>query len=198
MLAPINSSQVLILQTLAKHPDGLTTAEVAKKSGMTPNAGNIGPVFDEVLKNYPESLHARKLVKVEKHEDGIRWRITKAGEKIAPTVKARKRADSLRVPPEVLNPAYLTFAKTRTYGIESYSTADLVELRGTLGEDYAEMNLEDLREQVTNQRKRGAYSDPKAKIRLAVERTIRDFGPDGAVHATLSAKQVEELRALIS
>lgn len=197
MIAPLNQSQVLILQCLAKFADGLTTPELAKKSGATVNSGTVGPVFDSAVENYPESLHARKLVRVEKREEGIVWKITAAGRKIAPTVKTRKRADTPRVPAEVLNPVVLNFAPTRTYGIEGYSLQDLAEIRNGLPAEFASMNLEDLREQITNQRKRGAYADPANKIITAVNRTIRDFGPEGTIKAILSAKQVEELRSLL-
>lgn len=197
MIAPLNQSQVLILQCLTKHADGLTTPELAKKSGATVNSGTVGPVFDTALKNYPSSLHARKLVKVEKREEGIVWKITAKGKQVAPTLKTRKRAETVRVPAEVLNPAVLKFAPTRTYGIEAYSLQDLTEIRETLPAEFAELNLEDLREQITNQRKRGAYADPANKIIMAVNRTIRDFGPDGSIKAILSAKQVEELRSLL-
>jgi hypothetical protein len=198
-VASLNAGQVLILQTLAKHPDGLSTAALAKKSGAAVNAGNIGPAFDTVLDKYPGSLYALKMVRPEKREDeGTVWVITKKGEAIAPKFKTLKRSGSVKVPAEVLNPVVLKFAPTRTYGFELYTVDDLKSIREQLGTDYAEVGNEDLRQQVIGQRKRGAYSDPKEKVKVAVERAIRDFGPDGALKAVLSKKQVEELRELIA
>lgn len=200
MVSTFNQSQVLILQTLVKHPDGLSSPDLAKKSGAAVNSGNIGPVFRNVLENYPESLHAQGYVKVhplsEKGETV--WRITKKGEKIAPTLKTLKKAVSAKVPADVLNPVVLKFAKTRTYGFEVYTAEDLKAIREALGDGYSEVGAEDLRAQIIGQRKRGAYSDPTVKIRLAVERTIRDFGPEGAIKEILTEKQVLELGALSS
>lgn len=198
-VASLNANQVLILQTLAKHPGGLNGSALAKKSGAAVNAGNIGPAFDTVLGNYPDSLYALKMVRPEKREDeGTVWVITKKGEQAAPKFKTLKKATSVKVPAEVLNPVVLKFAPTRTYGFELYTADDLKAIREQLGADYAEVSPEDLRQQIIGQRKRGAYSDPAAKVKVAVERAIRDFGPEGTLKAVLSKKQVEELRELIA
>ena len=198
-VASLNANQVLILQTLAKHPGGLNGPTLAKKSGAAVNAGNIGPAFDTVLDNYPNSLYALKMVRPEKREDeGTVWVITKKGEAAAPKFKTLKKSASVKVPAEVLNPVVIKFSPTRTYGFELYTADDLKAIREQLGADYAEVGNEDLRMQIVGQRKRGAYGDPAAKVKVAVERAIRDFGPDGALKAVLSKKQVEELRELIA
>ena len=198
-VASLNANQVLILQTLAKHPGGLNGAALAKKSGAAVNAGNIGPAFDTVLDNYPNSLYALKMVRPEKRDDeGTVWVITKKGAAAAPTFKTLKKSASVKVPAEVLNPVVIKFSPTRTYGFELYTADDLKAIREQLGADYAEVGNEDLRMQIVGQRKRGAYGDPAAKVKVAVERAIRDFGPDGALKAVLSKKQVEELRELIA
>lgn len=198
-VASLNANQVLILQTLAKHPGGLNGAVLAKKSGAAVNAGNIGPAFDTVLDNYPNSLYALKMVRPEKREDeGTVWVITKKGEAAAPKFKTLKKSASVKVPAEVLNPVVIKFSPTRTYGFELYTADDLKAIREQLGADYAEVGNEDLRMQIVGQRKRGAYGDPAAKVKVAVERAIRDFGPEGALKAVLSKKQVEELRELIA
>lgn len=197
-VSALSSAQVLILQTLAKHPDGLAGPALAKKSGAAVNAGNIGPAFSDFVANYPTSLHALKLVKAEKREEeGTVWVITKKGAKIAPTFKTIKRTESVKVPAEVLNPVVIKFSPTRTYGFELYTAEDLKAIREQLGTEYAEVGNDALRQQIVGQRKRGAYGDPKAKVKAAVERAIRDFGPDGTLKTVFTAKQVEELRELI-
>jgi len=202
----LNANQVLILQTLVKHPDGLSTTALAKKSGAAVNAGNIGPAFEQHLGNYPDSLYALKMVRPEKRLVGggndskteTVWVVTKKGEAAAPKFKTLKKSASVKVPAEVLNPVVLKFAPTRTYGFESYTGDDLKIIREQLGADYADIGNEDLRMQIVGQRKRGAYGDPAAKVRVAVERAIRDFGPEGMLKTVLSKKQVEELRELIA
>ena len=206
MAAPLNSSQVVLLQTLARLPDGefISRADLESKAAVPASASNLGPSHPATLAEgngeHADSLYGQGLVKPQKHEgEATQWAATAKGRKLAPTFKARKRTDDAhKVPVKVLDPIVRKFAATHPYSFELYTDADLKESRTALGEDYAAVPLADLRDQMANRRKQGVLADPADKVRKAVERAIRDFGPDGSVVAELlTAAQVKQLRGMV-
>jgi hypothetical protein len=197
----ISASQVTILQALAKSPKGLTTAGLreAVGSGVAVNSGTIGPVFREILDHYPDSLYGLGLVKPDKREgeDHV-WQITPRGTKVADTVRTRKVVTGVKVSPKVLDAAVKRFRPTRTYGIELYTDDDLREIRKLLPGEYQDVGTESLLMQILSRRKQGAFTDDADRVRRAVTKAVKDFGPGGAIKAVLTKAQVEELNALLA
>lgn len=175
MASPLNSSQVLILQTLAKAPRGLTTDQLKAKSKGACNSGNLGPVFRDVLSNYPDSLYARGLVRCRRGEgESATWEATPKGHIAAEECRTRVRPDdAIQVPAAIIDPAVRTFMPTRTYGLEIYTDDDMTEIRDELGADYATANLDDLRMQIVNRRKQGAFQNPDDRLRKKLEQFQR-------------------------
>lgn len=192
-LAELNASQVLILQTLLKHPRGLSTKDLAKRSGAAVNSGNIGPVFRAALQNYPESLYARKYVLPEKsdEEDGtIIWKITPSGREMSHRFKLMPSRSGIQVPAKELDAVAKAFMTTRTYGLDVYTDDDLAEIRAALDEQYHDIPLDDLKQLIVNRRKQGAFADPYEKRRKCIEKAIREFGPRGTIASILTEQQV--------
>lgn len=168
-MASLNSSQVLTLQTLAKHEDGLDQETLEKKSGASISPANLGPVHKETLKEgngtYAKSLYGLGLVKPEQQPNGVvLWKATAKGLKEALEVKTKKRVNKLDIiPAKVLDPVIQKFRVTRTYGFESYTDDDIREIKKQIGKEYADISLDSVRQQITNRRKQGAYADPKKK-----------------------------------
>ena len=196
-MATLNASQVLILQTLAKFPDGLTRDKLAAKSGASCSTDNLGP--QQLNGNHVTSLYGMGLVKPVKHEEEeCLWLPTKKGMKAAATYKTLKPRSSEKVPASLLDPLAAALQAARTYSMEQWTDEDVKELREKLGQDWAELPLNDLRQQVVNRRKQGAFSSPTERLRKAVDKTIKDFGPEGHLAKVLTPKQVEQLQALVS
>jgi len=201
-MSQINSSQALILKVLAKAPGGLSYEEIKTKvgEGVAVNSGTIGPVHREVLNNYPDSLHALNLVRVEKTEgEGTKFLISPKGLKVATSLVARKRvSNGSRVPPKLLDPLVRKLMEARTYGIDGLTSADLSAIRKDLGENWAKIADDDLRQQITNRRKSGAYANPNDKILAAVKETVNRFGPEGKViQGLLTQAQLSKLDDLV-
>jgi hypothetical protein len=157
----------------------------AKAPGAAATSSNLGPLLQSAYEEgrHAGSLRAQGLIKCVQHQgDDVRWSVTAKGAKLAKTIKARPRSNAdTKVPPEILDPAVIAFRATRTYGIEWFSEEDIDEIREQLGDDYEHVTADDLRMQITNRRKQGAFVDPKDRIKKAVERAIREFGPEGTI-----------------
>lgn len=199
-MAKLNSSQVLILQALTKADKPLTREQIeAKSAGAAVNAGNIGPVFKEVLENYPDSLYGLGFVRPEKAEDGtVTWNATAKGKAASAKVKTRKRNGIQRVPNGTIDPVVKKFKPTRTYGFELYTDDDLKEIRAACGDEHKDVPLTDLQAQIIARRKQGAYADEAATVGKAVARVLREFGPDGTVLKNLlKPDQCNRLKGLV-
>lgn len=178
----LTPSQVSILKVLSKSSVGLTAHEISHAAkGVPINTNTIGPIYEEHIPNYPDSLRGRELVRCERYEgEEVRWYITEKGRPFA-GFKAHKVGPKTKIDPEILDPLVLAFKKTRTYGIEQFTNEDLTELRSKLPEDYREVELLDLRKQMEARRKQGAFADPEKKRIKCLERIVREFGPNGTV-----------------
>lgn len=197
--AGLTPSQVTILKVLSKSSDGLTAHEISHSGkGVPVNSGTIGPVFDSVLHNYPDSLRGRGLVRCEKWEgDEVRWFITEKGRPFA-VYKAHKIGPKSRVPNDILDPLAIAFRKTRTYAFEEYTDEDMLEMRSKLPEVYQTVEVEDLRKQIQARRKQGAFADANEKIIKGLKRVIREFGPNGTIIPDfLSEEQMGEIYSKI-
>lgn len=156
--SPLSPRQVKALKTLARNPNGMTRPQLERAIGTTIGSDVIGPVYSEDLHLYPESLYARSLVYCMRDEDdeNTRWLITSQGKKVANTTVTRDLTAAV-VPPEILDPIVIEFRSTRTYSIELYTEQDMQEIRSKLGNAYAEVSINDLRQQIINRRKMGKY-----------------------------------------
>ena len=201
MASTLNASQVHILQTLRKSDDGLTRAQLASKcpDGTAITPANLGTA--ETSDNHAGSLKVLGLVKPvssrgaglteEDERDLIVWRITPKGDKLAEKLIARKRSSAPKVPAAKLDSAAKRLASLRTYSFELFTDADIKEIRDSLGADFAELPLTDIRQQIVNRRKQGAFADPAEKVRKAAAAAIRAFGADGTLAAGVLSKEVE-------
>jgi len=188
----LTASQVIILNVLAKASTGLTASQISYAGkGVPVNANTIGPVFGE---GHPDSLRGRGLVVCEKQEEeDVHWSITEKGRKMA-GMKAQRIGPGKRVPNEVLDPVVLMFKKRRTYGLERYTDDDILDLRTQLPKDYRDVDPKDLWNQILARRKQGAFADPDEKIRKALEKVLREFGPNGTmIEDFLTEDQVQQL-----
>lgn len=163
----LTNTQILFLKEMARHPDdGCTVEELHQAVGIAPVASVLGPVFADVVHNYPDSLYGRGLcIPQKRYDEPVRYVVTKAGKRIADTHSALsiKGADS-RVPPELLDPAVRQIRPTKPYGFERYTPSDWTELRALLPDEYQTMTDVDLCEQVCNRRKQGVYADSKLPV----------------------------------
>jgi hypothetical protein len=194
----LNASQVLILQTLAKFPDGLSTEVLATKSGATVNSGNLGPVFKLTLGNYPDSLFGLGYVKPNQYEEGpVLWTITPKGQKQAGVLVTKKKYTGVKIPGKVLDAQVIKFMKVRTYGLELYTLDDLKEIRTACGEEYKDVPLEELKQQIVNRRKQGAYADPQATTNRLVAAILKAIGEEGTLGKILTKEQITKLEKLV-
>jgi len=200
-MSQINSSQALILKVLAKAPGGLSYEEIKAKvgEGVAVNSGTIGPVHLSVLSNYPDSLHALGLVKVDKGEgECTKFFATIKGVKLATKVSARHSCrNGSRIPPDKLDKAVLQVRPTKTYGLELFTDSDINEVKALLGEEWKHIKADEVRIQICNRRKQGAYANPEDKAKKAAQAALRAFGPEGKIKAKLlspeSVKALEKL-----
>lgn len=204
MASQLNASQVLILQTLAKHRTGtMTRAQIEEKSGATLSAGNLGPVYKETLDagngEYAESLYGLGMVRPEQSEDeGVVWTITAKGRKAALGVKAKSRGTTVKVDADALDTVVKKFRTTRTYGMELYTEDDLKEIRSQLPKEFSSVEIDDLRLQICNRRKQGAFTDTDAKNRKFAQAILRHIGPAGTLlKGLLTAEQVKKLEKIV-
>lgn len=194
----LTNSQVIILQQLADNPDtGLTSDELGEMS-LPVNAQTTGPIYREMLDRYPNSLYGRGLAEPSRQEgERVCWFITDKGKKVALTFKARMRGPVVKVPKEVLDPLVLKFKDTIAYGLEHYDEDDLAALRKTLPQQYREVALDDLKDQILARRKQGAFADPEEAKRKAARKVIKEFGPYGTIiKEFLTEDQMSQLYAL--
>lgn len=195
----LSGAQIKILNILSKASMGMTAAEISHAGKIPVNSGNIGPVKDDVLEKYPESLRGREFVRAEQYEgDEVRWSITDKGRKIGSTFKGRKTGPNKKVDPAILDPVILAFKKTRNYGLESYTDEDMTEMRKKLGVEYKDVEIDDLRRQIESRRKQGAFKDPAEARKKSLQKALREFGPSGTViRGFLTEDQVSDLYAQI-
>ncbi len=196
-LPKLNGSQVLILQALADAKKPLTRAELVEKvgHGVAVSPANLSSTTE------PASLSSRGMLTASEGEDGsVKFGVSAKGAKFAGQMVARRQgANGDKVPPGKLDPAVKRVKASRTYGLELLTEADLTEIRTALGDKYAEVPLDSLRQQVVNRRKQGAFSDPADRNRRAAESALRAFGPGGAVRdGLLPTATVKSLREIVA
>ena len=210
MASTLNTSQVHILQTLRKSDDGLTRAQLASKcpEGTAVTPANLGTA--ETSDNHVDSLKSLGLVKLissrgaglteEDERDLIVWRITPKGEKLATSIKAKGvSARGVSIPPKVLDPIIKRMRPLRTYGLNQWTDADVLELRGHLPEEYQSVTVDTLRTKIVGRRQAGAFADPTERPRKAARASLAAFGPNGSIQAgLLPAKVVADLEKFIN
>lgn len=159
-LLPLTNSQVLILKTLARNPNGLTREMIAEKSGVVCDNAILGPVYQETMEKHPESLISYRLVKVEKLSPTAPtlFKLTAGGIQAAGSYSSRKRGATDKVPPEELDSVVLSIRALKPYGLELFTDDDIKEIRAQLSEEYNSVTIPSLRQQIVNRRKQGAYA----------------------------------------
>lgn len=174
----VSESQVWILKLLLdKGKDrGLTRSQIKEGSGVTNLVRDLGPPYKEDAGKTAIRFRGHKnLVAkgyVEPYEDiasdgngnakaTVYYRLTDEGRKAARFYQVRKRGQFTRVPADLLNKAVLGVKAKRVYGIERFTNDDLDEVRRAMPADYVMVPLDDIRQQIVNQRKQGAYADPE-------------------------------------
>lgn len=198
---PLNASQIHILQALANGPTTRAGLSALLGNGVSLSADNLGPVTDDPLDrgSNPDSLRARGLVGVNQQEDEPAvFYITPEGRKWAARSAARSRmADNQRIPNKVLDPAVLAVKKHKSYGLELFTSEDIMEVRSAclmqeidalnnadmsaveaLTQHYAAVEDDNIRLQMTNRRKQGAYADKDAKVKanlVKLGKLLREF-----------------------
>lgn len=184
----LSQTQVLILRCLAKQlpgMPGLTGAQIEKKSGISASVGNMGVSKAGVI---PGSLYAGGYITAEQHDFEGRmtlvYKITFKGRKAAEEMRVRD-ARVIKIDKNVLDQVVKKFRPTRTYGIDNYTDADLEEIKGMLNGLAGSIALDDLRSQIANRRKQGAYSDPGGRAKRTAKMTLQAFGPDGWIYRDL-------------
>lgn len=158
---PLTNSQVLILKTLLRNPNGLTRESLAEKSGVVVDNTTLGPVLQETLSAHPECLVAYRFVKVEKisPDAPTLYKLTPGGTQAANSYSARKRGATDKVDPDSLDKAVLSIRALKPYGLELFTEEDVKEVRALLPEGEQEVTVPSLRQQIVNRRKQGAYSN---------------------------------------
>ena len=168
MNSRLTVSQIRTLQALVKAPRGLTRAQIAQRGKTSVSAQQLGPAYQEdawdpkyTTKGGPKSLVQLGLVRaLQDGSDGldtIRYTITPAGKTAATSHFVRDHRDKPQVPAKALDQAVVTTRAPRAYGFEEYSHEDLAAVRALLGPRWHDLDLEDLRRQIVNRRKQGAY-----------------------------------------
>lgn len=160
-LLNLTNSQVTILKVLMRNPNGLTREDLAHKSSVVCDNNVLGPVYEETLKSYPESLIGFGLVKVTKiaPDAPTLFQITETGEHYATNYSMRKRGQKDKVTPAALDAVVIKLRPTIPYGFELWTEDDLKKVRNELPEDEREVSLPSLKLQIMNRRKQGAYAD---------------------------------------
>lgn len=159
MTTHLTNSQVIILKTLARNPNGLTREQIDEKAQCVVDNTTLGPVYEETLDKHPESLTSLRLVLRKKltPDMPVLYFLSESGKKAAQLYSARKRGAKDKVPADVLNPIVLRIRPLKPYSDEYYTDDDLKEIRDMLPEEYQDTPLESLKRQIRNQRKQGAY-----------------------------------------
>lgn len=167
MALPLTNSQVRILKTLLRNPNGLTRDQLSDKSEVVCDADVLGPVREELIETHPESLVAYRLVQCSKDAPGMPnlFTLTPSGLEAANQYSARKRgAGDNKVPPEHLDMAVLSVRNLKPYGLELFTDDDVKQVRALLPDDYQEVPITLLRQQIVNRRKVGAYSKNRVTL----------------------------------
>lgn len=198
---PLNASQVHILQALANGPLTRAGLQSIVGNGVSLSADNLGPVTDDPLDrgSNPDSLRARGLVDVRTYEDEpAMFFATPEGKKWAARTSARSRMGlDQKIDNKFLDTAVLEVRKDKTYGLELYTAEDIQRVRElactaeidslntpdlSAVEDiiqrYANIDDENIRLQMTNRRKQGAYADKDAKVKanlVKLGKLLREF-----------------------
>jgi DNA-binding PadR family transcriptional regulator len=189
--SPLNASQVLILQFLSRQtsPRGVTRQDINDKC---PKAGatvdNLGVSRGGAK---PGSLYALGMVTAEQHDvDGrmvTLYKITDKGRAAAKKMKV-KATRVATVDPLKLDKVVIEFRPTRTYGMENYTDDDIREIKDKLNGGAQQVSISDLRQQIANRRKQGAYADPTERVKRLAKSAIAAFGPGGWAHDGLFNK----------
>lgn len=155
----LTNSQVLILKTLLRNPNGLTREQITEKAQCVVDNTTLGPVYDETLDKHPGSLTSLRLVLRKKFtpDTPVIYLLSEPGKRAAQMYSARRIGAKDKVPAEVLNPVVLKIRPFKPYGIENFTDDDVKEIRAKLPEEHQEVTIDSLRRQIMNQRKIGAY-----------------------------------------
>lgn len=164
MKARLTASQVLLLQALAEAPQGMTSGELEKKTGVRPGTQSLGPIYQETLDKHPNSLYGRKMVTAMRwaEDQDVIFKITVKGRETAQTFSAKRHlSPNSGVPPKLLDPAVIAVRATKTYGLELFTENDLQQVLDLLPKKYHQIPLNDLRQRIVNRRKQGAFTQEK-------------------------------------
>lgn len=159
----LNQTQVRILKALEEAgTSGLSREELTEKVGRNVGSSALGPVYQETVGRYPESLVGRKLVQAEQFgpSEPVVYSLTALGGRAAKRHRALPTEDCRgvnEVPKDRLLRAVLSIKAYRPYGFEKYTEDDLKEIRKQLGKAHDKVNVEALRERIVNLRKTGAF-----------------------------------------
>lgn len=159
MTATLTNSQVIILKTLLRNPNGLTREQIAEKAQVVVDNSTLGPVYDETLDKHPESLTSLRLVLRKRYtpDSPVLYILSEPGKRLADKYTSRRRGAKDKVEPTELNKVVLKVRPFKTYGIENFTDDDIKEIRNQLPEEYQAVTIDSLRRQIMNQRKIGAY-----------------------------------------
>lgn len=164
---PLTSTQIRILQVLAKNPQGMTGTQLADEGGFgygETMGASIGR--KDVEEQDPSSLAGQGLVSIVPDLKGMRevtyYCITSKGLRTIRqyTVK-QKMPREHKIPWHLLVPVIQDSRKRITYGLEEYTEADLLEIRSKLPERYHGVPPDSIRSQAVNLRKTGKLSTDK-------------------------------------
>ncbi len=160
---PLTNSQVLILKCLSRNPNGLSRDQINEKTGVVSDSDTLGPIYEENLVSHPDSLYAYGLVIPAKEtpDTPTVFKLTARGETAAESYAARVRGAKIKVESKLLDKAVMKVRALKTYGLELFTEDDVKEIRALLPEDYQSVTVPDLRQQIVNRRKQGAYATNK-------------------------------------
>lgn len=193
----LNPSQVALLKALAASKTPLTHEALEKKADCAASPANLGPVYAETLESYPDSLYGRKLAVPAKHEgEPLVWAATAKGAEVAKKMLAKPRLTGDKIPIKTLDKVLREYRQFRTYGLESYTDAEVKEVRDLCGK-FPDMTLDSVRKQMLNRRKLGAFTDPEARKRDLAKRILKGIGKEGTLKkGLLTAAQIATLEKL--
>lgn len=165
----VSERQVKILKLILKAgSQGLTRHEIKTATKIPDLMRDLGPLYKDEAPRYDTKYGHRNLVSlcyVEPVEEittegtTVYYRLTPIGKKAAEYYEIRDRGKYVKVPADILNNAVKGIRSNRVYGIERFTSDDLDAVRMSLPSQYVMIPLEDLRQQIVNQRKQGAYAD---------------------------------------
>lgn len=123
------------------------------------SAETLGPVTHEVIDNYPDSLVALGFVYVNQvSPTETLFALTTKGANSADMYSYRRRnANGNKVPPSILDRTVKSVRNLKPYGLELFTDDDIKEIREKLPEDFHNVPIAGLRQQIVNRRKVGAF-----------------------------------------